>query len=171
MSTFIDQIHQDFIAKLSAPSPAPSNDNHGPTTTCAQPTADAPNSVKDALRKLFVDLDVSALHDDWRPHLQSIRRLQQQDAFAPTPDPEQEALGAAIVAKVVVGLYLHVLTQYLEQARQADHELEWWAELERSRLQAAYYLLQSECQSSCFYNASLTSYVPRSPPSTRRQSF
>ncbi|KAF5360952.1 hypothetical protein D9756_004674 [Leucocoprinus leucothites] len=58
-------------------------------------------------------------------------------------DPEEEALRSAVVAKVAVGLYAQALKAYLDQATEVETEAEWWGEIERSRLNVAWYLLQT----------------------------
>ncbi|KAF4609591.1 hypothetical protein D9613_012272 [Agrocybe pediades] len=58
-------------------------------------------------------------------------------------DPEEAALEDAIVGKLSVTLYSHALDVFLAQATQVEEEAEYWAEIERSRIRVALYLLQT----------------------------
>jgi hypothetical protein len=50
---------------------------------------------------------------------------------------------SAIVYKITVGLYAEVLDTYLTEATSVDAEAEWWADIEHSTRNVAWYLLQS----------------------------
>ena len=56
---------------------------------------------------------------------------------------EYDQLLTCVAAQLVVGIYTQALDIYLRQASEAEIELEWWGDIERSRPRAAYYLLQS----------------------------
>jgi hypothetical protein len=47
------------------------------------------------------------------------------------------------VGKLVAAVYAQTMDVFLHEASDVEAEAEWWAEVERSRLRAAYYLLQS----------------------------
>jgi len=49
-------------------------------------------------------------------------------------DPEEAALGAAIVGKLTVELYSCALYKYPTQATEAEAEAKWWADVESLRL-------------------------------------
>jgi hypothetical protein len=83
------------------------------------------------------------------PNAQQIReavsvlsRLESQ-SVSTTSDSEEDGLKNAVIAKVAVGLYADALKIYLRQATEVEAEAEWWGEVERSRLNTAWYLLQS----------------------------
>jgi nuclear-control-of-ATPase protein 2 len=59
-------------------------------------------------------------------------------------DPEESALEGALLDKLVIAIYAEALDIYLAEAIQVESEAEWWADIERSRLSVAYYLLQSK---------------------------
>ncbi|KAG6854123.1 hypothetical protein C0991_010287 [Blastosporella zonata] len=58
-------------------------------------------------------------------------------------DSENDVLRAAIISKLLVGLYAEGIDSYLFQATEAETEAEWWADIERSRWNIASYLLQT----------------------------
>lgn len=65
-------------------------------------------------------------------------------AGLPTVDTEAETLERAIMTKLVVALYSESLDLYLAQSVETEREAEWWAEVERSRRNVAWYFLQSK---------------------------
>lgn len=137
MSTFINEIHQDLAASTQLTPPSPSS-------SAFSQASEASTSAKNDLRESFIDLHLSSSLDSLEYNTSVVRDLQQKGIFVQSPDAEQEALQAAIIGKVVSGFYLTALEQFLEEAQQADSELEWWRDIERSRLSSAYFLLQSE---------------------------
>ncbi|KAI0087827.1 NCA2-domain-containing protein [Irpex rosettiformis] len=136
MSTFIHEISQGLTSQLTIPSSSSS------LASYSQASEDS-TDAKNCLRESFIDLQISRSHEDLSYSAGIVRDLQQRGIFVQSPDVEQEALEAAIIGKVVTGFYLTALEQFLDDARQADSELEWWQEIERSRLNSAYYLLQT----------------------------
>ncbi|KAI0697885.1 NCA2-domain-containing protein [Cytidiella melzeri] len=136
MSNFIHEIKQDLNTKLVVASSSSS------LASYSQPS-EASTSLKNALRECFIDLEVPLSQDDLAASARAVRDLQQRGGFMQSPDEEEQALEAAIVAKVIAGFYLAVLEQFLDEARRADSDLKWWGEIERSRLNSAYYLLQT----------------------------
>jgi len=58
-------------------------------------------------------------------------------------DEEEVALEDAIVRKLTVAVYADALDTYLAQAIEAEAEAAWWANIERSKLAVAWFLLQS----------------------------
>lgn len=91
------------------------------------------------------------------PHSQPLNSQQIQNAvsvlsqleskdkgpLAKETDAEEDALKNAVIGKVTVGLYAEAMDIYLTQATQVEAEAEWWRDIERSRLNVAWYLLQS----------------------------
>ncbi|KAF8895348.1 ATP synthase regulation protein NCA2-domain-containing protein [Infundibulicybe gibba] len=75
--------------------------------------------------------------------LNAIVDLEQSPGTNFSADAEEEALARAVVGKLVVGVYAEVLDKYLLQATDAEAEAEWWADVERSYSNVAWYLLQS----------------------------
>ena len=136
MSTFIHEINQGLAAHLVAPSTS--------STAASYSQNEDSKAAKNILRESFINLQVSQPRQELSTSAEIVRDLQHQGVFIPSQDTEQEALEAAIIAKVVTKFYITALEQFLDEARQADSELEWWQDIERSRLSSAYYLLQSE---------------------------
>jgi nuclear control of ATPase protein 2 len=66
------------------------------------------------------------------------------DGTGPSGDSEEESLKQAVLGRVVLGLYADALHTYLDQATEAEREAEWWDNIERSRYELAWYLLQSK---------------------------
>jgi len=66
------------------------------------------------------------------------------DTAALSGDPEEESLKQAVLGRVVLSVYADALNAYLDQATEAESEAEWWDNVERSRYELAWYLLQSK---------------------------
>ncbi|ESK95766.1 hypothetical protein Moror_12495 [Moniliophthora roreri MCA 2997] len=58
-------------------------------------------------------------------------------------DDEQIALEQTVLNKIVVSLYAQALSILLSQSIQVEREIDWWSDVERSRLNIAYYMLQT----------------------------
>ncbi|KAH9991273.1 ATP synthase regulation protein NCA2-domain-containing protein [Russula vinacea] len=58
-------------------------------------------------------------------------------------DGEEQALKDAVLSRLVVAVYAEALNTLLSEAITAEVEAQWWADLERSRLRVAYYLVQT----------------------------
>ncbi|KAK7063809.1 ATP synthase regulation protein NCA2-domain-containing protein [Favolaschia claudopus] len=56
---------------------------------------------------------------------------------------QEEALKSAVVSQVAVGLYARSLDIYLNEAMEIEAEAEWWANVERSTINVAWFLLQT----------------------------
>jgi nuclear-control-of-ATPase protein 2 len=67
-----------------------------------------------------------------------------RDTAAPSDDPEEESLKQAVLGRVVLGVYADALNASLDQATEAESEVEWWDNVERSNCELAWYLLQSK---------------------------
>ncbi|KAI0345995.1 NCA2-domain-containing protein [Trametopsis cervina] len=135
MSTFIHEVNQELTSRLLTPA--------SPSLTASSASLEASDSTKNALRECFADLPLPLTPSDIEANLQVLYSLMQEGVFGISADGEQQALEAAIIAKVVTGIYLQTLEETLDEARRADSEVEWWTEIERSRLKSAYYLLQT----------------------------
>ncbi|KAK7056898.1 Nuclear control of ATPase protein 2 [Paramarasmius palmivorus] len=61
----------------------------------------------------------------------------------PRKDFERVALERTVLNKAVVSLYAQALQLLLSQSVEIESEMEWWSDVERSRLSVAYYLLQT----------------------------
>ena len=72
---------------------------------------------------------------------------ERKGAFSSTADIDGNALKNAILAEVLISLYVQTLEMFWSEASDAETELEWWSDIERSEWRSAYYLLQSECPS------------------------
>lgn len=106
-----------------------------------------PTSKKQSLQSLVASTRQLLSYSDTRKALESLERIERDytDAFSATHvDSEEYALKRAVIGKVVVCLYAEALDTYLSEASDAEAEAEWWADVERSRQNVAYYLLQSE---------------------------
>ena len=137
MSTFVAQVHNELSLNLPLPSTAPASP--------AIPGSGSASQSKQALREYFLDLQPPTSLDATQKHLQSIHAFKAERALVRTPGGEEDALWVAIAAKLSVGIYTQLLDVYLGEASEAEDELEWWTNVERSRWRAAYFLLQSEC--------------------------
>jgi len=102
------------------------------------------SATKHALHALLVSFPSSRPLNTQQIHnaISVLSRLGSQ-YFSLVSDPEEETLKHAVVAKVMVGLYTRALKIYLDQATEAEAEAEWWGDIERSKLNVAWYLLQS----------------------------
>lgn len=154
MSTFIDQVHLELSSQLVPPPSSELRDSDSDSeldtiTTSIQAQDDNPQ-LKHTLREYFLNLDPPLTRKASIDCLLAIENLQKHGAFAASDSlhTEEQALEAVIMAKMAAGLYLQSLELYLNEAREADKELEWWADIERSRRYTAYYLLQSEHRQS-----------------------
>ncbi|TFK52609.1 NCA2-domain-containing protein [Heliocybe sulcata] len=56
---------------------------------------------------------------------------------------EDAAVKVAVLGRLTVGVYAEALSACLSQASEAEREGQWWSEIERSRRNAAWYLLQT----------------------------
>jgi nuclear-control-of-ATPase protein 2 len=56
---------------------------------------------------------------------------------------DEEKLVASILCRVTIALYAEILEEHLSQASSAEVEADWWGEIERSRINTFYYLVQS----------------------------
>ena len=130
-------------------------------------TAAATTQRKQVLHALFVSLSKAVITiDDVRQTLQALQdishtkrqyvtgKLAEGRDFADSaPDSEEAALEAAIVGKLTVALYSDALETCLHQATSVETEAEWWGDIETSRVQFAFYFIESMlcpiCSAEC----------------------
>jgi len=103
------------------------------------------STVKQSLRLLLVSLNQPLSDPLVNDTVASLIQLEQSRSVAASHavDNEEDTLRQAIIAKLVVGLYSEGLDICISQATKAEMEAEWWADIERSRRNVAWYLLQS----------------------------
>jgi nuclear-control-of-ATPase protein 2 len=103
---------------------------------------------KDVLRSLFLSLSPPISPKRARDVIESLQRLGDDkkpvEGYASRSiDDEEQALEDAVLGRLVAGIYAEALDTLLAEAITAEVEAEWWADLERSRLGVAHYLIQS----------------------------
>lgn len=137
MSTFIAPL----VANLSQKALPPTL----PTSGGEVHLESASTRTKENLRELFVNLEQSTSPESLKECIDALQTLEHHEQLlsAQAADGEEQTLRRAILARVALGLYAQALTAYLDEAGEAEAELEWWSELGRSRRYTAYYLLQS----------------------------
>lgn len=97
-------------------------------------------------QQLYGRID-AVLKPPFTPHaIQDVLTLLQNDVAlrASEQRDSSEVVSQVVLAKVALGLYANALDLYLGQASAAQHDAEWWAEVEQSNRLAAFYLLQSK---------------------------
>lgn len=97
----------------------------------------------DTLSDYLLELDSSL--QDAEAGAVAVDSLEREGAFDSIADADGEVLKNAILARVLIALYVQTLETFLNEASDAETELEWWSDIERSEWRSAYYLLQSEC--------------------------
>ena len=137
MSTFVSHMRRGLSAKV----PLPSTASESPTT----PGADT--QFKQELRAYYLGLSPPHSLEESKENLHEVRGLSGGSALAQSSGREEGALQIAIAAKLTVGIYTQFLEVYLNEASDAEAEMEWWSDIERSRWRTTYFLLQSECLS------------------------
>ena len=66
-----------------------------------------------------------------------------------TIESEEQALNDAVLGRLVAAVYTEALDILLAEAIEAETEADWWADLGRSQLRVAHYLIQSILSSKC----------------------
>ncbi|KAF9013543.1 ATP synthase regulation protein NCA2-domain-containing protein [Cyathus striatus] len=139
-SRFVDNFTKS-LTRSRPVSPSPAAQSHVSSQTPVASTDTA------TLHALFYSL-TQAQHPSLSLVSETLNTLLELDtktkAFSTTSlHPEEEVLKHAIISKLVVSIYAESLDLYLNQAIQVEADAEWWADVERSRLNVAWYLLQS----------------------------
>lgn len=101
------------------------------------------NERKQTLRTLLVSLHSTPARSELEDCTSTLIRIE-EDGRGDTQDKEEEALKNAATFRLLVNLYAHALDSYLIQAMQAEAEADWWKDVERSRANTFFYLLQSK---------------------------
>ncbi|KAI0670967.1 NCA2-domain-containing protein [Trametes maxima] len=143
MSTFVSHLVADLSQKALPVNASPSSSR---TDGDIQATArNASSQHKEILRKLFVKLEQSTSPESLRESIDALQTLDHHEQLlsVQASDEEEQTLRRVILGKLALGLYSQALTAYLDEASEAETELEWWSDLVRSRKSAAYYLLQT----------------------------
>ncbi|PIL22356.1 hypothetical protein GSI_15044 [Ganoderma sinense ZZ0214-1] len=136
MSTFVSHIVAD-LSRKALPANAPS--------TSTERVQIASSQSKEALRDIFIKLEQSQSPENLRKCIDALHNLEyhQQLLSAELADNEEQTLRRAILARVALGLYCQALSTFLDEASEAETEMQWWSDVVRSRRRAATYLLQT----------------------------
>jgi nuclear control of ATPase protein 2 len=103
-------------------------------------------SSRESLRSLYLSL-TPPLSKETITNAVQFLQLHEQNFDTQNPqtlDNEEKSLYEAVVGKLVAGIYAQTLDVFLSEASEAENRAEWWAEIERSRVRAVYFLLQSK---------------------------
>ena len=105
---------------------------------------------KDVLRSLFLSLSPPLSQSRARDGIKYLQELEDENSTRPSAghasrntDSEEQGLKDAVLSRLVAGIYAEALDTLLTEAITAEIEADWWADLERSRLRVAFYLIQS----------------------------
>jgi hypothetical protein len=141
MSTFVSIFVQDTVGRsqLSA------QDQQQPENLATGATSERKQRLQNSLLELHPPTNEQSV-------LAALVLL--RDTAAPSGDPEEESLKQAVLGRVVLGVYADALQAFLDQATEAETEAEWWDNIERSRYELAWYLLQSKGPGCSPYNDS-----------------
>jgi hypothetical protein len=110
-----------------------------PSSILISSTALEPSAETQTLRSLLISLKTPLTSSAVRDAV-NLLVLSEQSAGV---DPDQSVLKKVVIDKLVVSLYAEALDTYLAEASNVEAEAEWWADIERSRQNVAWYLLQS----------------------------
>ena len=125
----------------------------------ASPEPPTAYSSNDVLRSLFLSLSPPFHPNRTRDTINCLRELRELQGLEDDDklvgryaslsiDGEEQALKDAVLSRLVVAVYAEALNTLLSEAITAEVEAQWWADLERSRLRVAYYLVQSASSSN-----------------------
>jgi hypothetical protein len=131
MSTFVSIFVQDVAARTQLP--ATDEQQLGGFASSAD------SERKQKLQNALLELNPPATEQSVLAALILLR-----DTATPSSEPEEEGLKQAVLGRVVLSVYADALHAYLDQATEAEREAEWWDNIERSRCELAWYLLQSK---------------------------
>jgi nuclear-control-of-ATPase protein 2 len=109
-------------------------------------SSDAQLTSKKQNLQSLVSLKQPLSRSETRDTLHSLENIERDNGEISVvqADEEECALRRAVLGKIVIGLYAEALDTYLTEASEAEAEAEWWADVERSRRNVAYYFVQSE---------------------------
>ena len=125
----------------------------------ASPEPPTAYSSNDVLRSLFLSLSPPFHPNRTGDTINCLRELRELQGLEDDDklvgryaslsiDGEEQALKDAVLSRLVVAVYAEALNTLLSEAITAEVEAQWWADLERSRLRVAYYLVQSASSSN-----------------------
>ncbi|KAJ8502573.1 hypothetical protein ONZ45_g11630 [Pleurotus djamor] len=77
------------------------------------------------------------------PSVQDVIPLLESPGSISETETERQAVVDAITARLVMNVYAETLDTLMEEAGMAESESEWWANVERSKANVAWYLLQT----------------------------
>lgn len=141
MSTFVSIFVQDTVGRAQLPA----QDQQQPQSFAIGATSERKQILQSALLELNPPTNE-------QPILAALVLL--RDTAAPSGDPEEESLKQAVLGRVILGVYADALHAFLDQATEAETEAEWWDNIERSRYELSWYLLQSKGFGCSPYNDS-----------------
>ena len=127
MSTFVSVFVQDIAGRAQLPAPDQQQQDFVSSS-----------GRKQKLQNALLELNPPATEQSILDALGLLR-----DTATPSGDPEEEGLKQAVLGRVVLNVYADALNTYLDQATEAEREVEWWDNIERSRYELVWYLLQS----------------------------
>ncbi|KAJ6601330.1 NCA2-domain-containing protein [Mycena vulgaris] len=116
-----------------------------PTPEPSFTAADTPQAITEStetLRSLFVSLKPPVSQSSVDDALKYLAQADRDASFI-TEDIQEGALKSAVINQVAVGLYARGLDIFLNEAAEIEAEAEWWANVERSRIGVAWFLLQT----------------------------
>jgi nuclear control of ATPase protein 2 len=120
---------------------------YSPVSTPSTPTvvskSPVPPTRQSQLDSLFLSLKPPLIPSQTRNALKVLASHDQLVLGKRAVNQGEEEVISAIIYKITVGLYAEVLDMYLTEATAADAEAEWWADIEHSTRNVAWYLLQS----------------------------
>ncbi|KAF9452962.1 NCA2-domain-containing protein [Macrolepiota fuliginosa MF-IS2] len=140
-SQFID----NFTHSLTASSPALSSTLELSAESPTEGSNEQVSTIKRTLHTLLVSFPQPLNAQQLKDAISVLSELESESGSfsVKAADAEEDALKNAVVGKITVGLYAEVMDLYLSQATEVETEAEWWRDIERSRLNAAWYLLQT----------------------------
>ncbi|KAF9267343.1 NCA2-domain-containing protein [Marasmius fiardii PR-910] len=100
-------------------------------------------STKQKLQSTLASLENSGSSRPIDDAIQVLLTLDSQKSLASPKDSEQAALEQTIFNKVAIAVYSQALDILLAQSLEAEKEMEWWDNIERSPLNVAHYFLQT----------------------------
>lgn len=125
---------------------APSTSAKTSVTLHSEDVENVETPAKERLRALLLALEQDLSHPVIEDAIHTLGGLDKglPSSSLVTIDVEEETLERAVMTKLVIALYSESLDLYLTQSVEVENEAEWWADVERSRQNVAWYLLQSE---------------------------
>ncbi|KAF7347387.1 hypothetical protein MVEN_01494500 [Mycena venus] len=116
-----------------------------PTSSIASDTPPVVSESTETLKSLLGSLKPPVSQSSVDEALEYLARAARADSFAREQNVQHQenALKSAVISQVAVGLYARSLDIYLNEALEIEGEAEWWANVERSGVSVAWFLLQT----------------------------